>query len=83
MGCFSYKCDKHGGFQVLLPKRLPTYYCPMCDQQCPSVIKLGTITVKERLDNGAMSRAVEQLANIDEIAEERSRKHSVKQEEEE
>jgi hypothetical protein len=36
---------------------------------------MGTVTVMERLDNGAMARAVERIHNVEELMEERSRKH--------
>ena len=79
MGWFSYTCPDHGVFKISLPKREKTSKCPLCGKESSGIIKLGSVQIKEKLDNGAMSRSVERLSNIEEILEERDEKFSVKQ----
>ena len=76
MAWFTYKCEEHGNFQISLPKREKVQKCPNCGSDSRVVIKGGSIQIVERLDNGAMARRVERLNNVEEIMEERSRKHS-------
>jgi hypothetical protein len=73
---FSYKCPEHGDFRKRLDKRLPEVYCNICGKVSKPVIKAGSITLMERLDNGVMARAVERLHNVEEILDERSKKHA-------
>jgi hypothetical protein len=75
MGWFRYKCPQHGDFIAVLPKRTKTYICPICAQESPALITVGSSRVVERLDNGAMARAVERLADIKELIKERNEKH--------
>ena len=75
MAWFSYTCPEHGDFKVSLPKRQKRSPCPTCGKDSDGIIKLGTIQVKERLDNGAMARKVERLHNIEEIMNDRADKH--------
>jgi len=74
MGWFSYKCEKCGEFKVSLKKRDKYVTCPDCGDTCHPILKGGTVRVVELLDNGAMSRRVERLHNIEEIMEEREKK---------
>ena len=83
MAWFSYECPDHGLFKESLNKRMKYFPCPVCTKACRSIIKMGSVQVKERLDNGVMARGVERLANIEEIAEERNRKFSIQQDPEE
>jgi hypothetical protein len=76
---FSFSCKDHGLFKVSLEKRTQKAPCPACQIECYGIIKTGTTRIVERLDNGAMSRAVERLHNVEEIMSDRSDKHSVKQ----
>ena len=83
MGWFSFKCPEHGDFKLALPKRQKKSPCPTCGKESDGIMKLGTIQTLEHLDNGAMTRSVERLSNIEEIKEERDEKFRVKQNEEE
>lgn len=77
MGWFSYECPEHGEFKVSLSKREKKYPCPKPDcihDECAPLLKVGSFQVIERLDNGAMARAVERLHNIEDIMEERDKK---------
>ena len=76
MARFTYKCKEHGEFTVSLNKRSPKYACPTCGTESYPSVKAATISVVEKLDNGAMSRAVERLHNVEEIMNDRSDKHS-------
>lgn len=76
MPVFSYKCEAHGAFTKFLKVREKTYVCPKCNASCKALIKIGTVQVVERLDNGAMARTVERLHNIEEIMNERADKHT-------
>ena len=75
MAWFRYACAEHGEFRKSLDERQKTALCPVCKKESRGIIKLGSMTVVERLDNGAMARAVERLHNIEDIMEERSKKH--------
>ena len=75
MPFFSYNCSDHGDFRVLIDKREKVHLCPKCGKECKFVLKsLGTIKVMEKLDNGIMPRAVERIANIEEIMKDREKK---------
>ena len=76
MARFSYKCPEHGDFTVTLKKRVKKMPCPECQKESCAIIRAGTIQVVERLDNGAMARAVERLHDIDDIMYDRSEEHS-------
>jgi hypothetical protein len=76
MASFTYACPEHGQFIVSLPKREKTVPCKTCQAASKAVLKAGTISVVERLDNGVMGRRVERLHNIEEIMNERADKHS-------
>lgn len=76
MAWFTFVCEKHGEFRLSLPKRQYTAQCPKCGAMCKHVFKAATMQVIERLDNGAMGRAIERLANIEEILKERAQRHS-------
>lgn len=76
MGWFRYKCLEHGEFKLSLDKRTPKANCPLCQSESNAIIKIGGASIVERLDNGAMSRAVERLADIERIMNERADKHS-------
>jgi len=82
MAWFSYYCPDHGLFKVSLDKRAQTHHCTFsmgCEEiKCKAVIKGGGVQVVERLDNGAMARSVERLANIEEIMNKRADDHSKK-----
>lgn len=80
MALFSYACKEHGQFTVSLTKREPSVACRTCGGESKPVIKTGgSISVVERLDNGAMARTVERLHNIEEIMNDRADKHSGEQ----
>jgi hypothetical protein len=82
MAWFTYSCSTHGEFKISLPKREKNHPCPTCGQQSGPILKAtSSISVVERLDNGAMSRAVERLHNIEEIMNDRADKHSEENEE--
>jgi hypothetical protein len=74
MGWFTYKCNTHGTFKASLPKREKTMPCKKCNEPSLFVPKVGTTVVYERLDNGAMSRAVERIHNVEELMGERNDK---------
>lgn len=75
MAWFSYHCKEHGDFKVSLDKREKTQKCPTCFKDSCAIIKrVGNAQIVDRLDNGAMVRAVERLQDIEEIMEERSNK---------
>lgn len=76
MARFKYECPEHGEFIVSLEKREKKVNCPQCNKESRAIIRAGTVQVIERLDNGAMARAVERLSNIEEIMFERSESHS-------
>ena len=76
MARFKYKCPEHGEFTISLEKREKKVNCPQCNKSSRAIIRAGTIQVIERLDNGAMARAVERLHNVEEVLEERSENHS-------
>ena len=72
MAWFVYKCPDHGEFRVVLDKRTKTQICrlkPDCRKECYNVLKAGNIRITEILDNGAMSRAVERIHDIEELVE--------------
>ena len=75
MARFSYECKTHGNFTVSLSRREKKYNCPTCGQESVAIIKSGSISIMESLDNGAMARRVERLHNIEDIMENRSDKH--------
>ncbi len=75
MAIFSYTCSEHGQFKISLPKREKSYSCPVCSAKSLPVLKAGSIQHLERLDNGAMVKAVERLQDVDEIMSERERNH--------
>jgi plasmid rolling circle replication initiator protein Rep len=82
MAWFSFICKEHGKFTLSLIKREKSALCPKCNLKCDAIISLGTTQIIERLDNGAMARAVERLHNIEDIMAERSNKFSEKESDE-
>jgi len=75
MAWFSYKCPKcDTQFKKSLPKRQKSQKCPNCNEEARVLLNAGSVQVVERLDNGAMARAVERLHNIEDIMEERDAK---------
>lgn len=76
MAHFTYNCEDHGNFKISLEKREKEVDCPICGKKSKPVIKIGTTQIMERLDNGAMARAVERLHNIEDIIEERADKNT-------
>ena len=76
MAWFSFNCAEHGKFTLSLDKRQAQAKCPKCFVDSYAIIGLGTTTIVERLDNGAMGRAIERLHNIEDIMEERADKHT-------
>jgi hypothetical protein len=74
MPWFTYFCKLCGRqWQQSLPTREPYVKClSTCPGTAVNVRKAGTSIVYERLDNGAMARAVERPHNIEEMIEERS-----------
>jgi hypothetical protein len=81
MAWFTYECKTHGQFKLSLQKREKEHPCPTCGDIAKPVIKAGSVSVVERLDNGSMARSVERLHNIEEIMSDRSDKHSIPDEE--
>lgn len=78
MAWFSYKCEEHGLFTKSMLKREKKASCPVCGKDSVAVIKAGSVSIVEKLDNGAMSRSVERLHNIEEIMNQRSDEHDKK-----
>jgi hypothetical protein len=78
MAWFSYKCEDHGVFTKSLDKREKKQLCPKCGKESLALIKAGSVSIVEKLDNGAMSRAVERLHNIEEIMSNRADEHDKK-----
>jgi len=76
MAWFTFECPNHGEFRRSLPRRAKTVACPTCQTESKAVIRSGSISVVERLDNGAMGRRVERLHNIEEIMNDRADKYS-------
>lgn len=56
-------------FTKLLKIREKTLPCPTCGELSTNQLKAGTVRVMDHLDNGLMARAVERLADIEEINE--------------
>jgi hypothetical protein len=83
MAWFTFKCPAHGEFRVSLVRRERVVSCPTCKTESKAVIRTGSISVVEQLDNGAMARKVERLHNIEEIMSDRADKHSENTEESE
>lgn len=83
MAWFTFVCPAHGEFRVSLNRRERIVSCPTCKADSKAVIRTGSISVVEQLDNGAMSRKVERLHNIEEIMNDRADKHSGEQDPEE
>jgi hypothetical protein len=83
MALFTYKCEQHGNFQVALTKRALDQPCPTCSKSSRSIIVVGTSVVFERLDNGAMAKAVERMHDVEELIEERNAPFSSHDESEE
>lgn len=69
MPWYTYRCLSHGDFRISASTRLPSARCSVCGKDGLPVIKAGTSSVRERLDNGAMARAVERVHNIEELIE--------------
>ena len=78
MAWFKYKCPEHGDFTKSLPKREKKVPCPKCGKDSLVILKSGSISIMERLDNGAMARGVERLHNIEEIMNQRADDHDKK-----
>lgn len=76
MAWFKYKCPTHDAFSVSLAKREREVSCPKCQQLSKPIIGVGSTQIVERLDNGAMARAVERLHNIEEIMNDRADQHT-------
>lgn len=75
MAVFSYRCEEHGEFKKRLTKREKLADCPVCGKASLPVLRAGSMQHLEKLDNGAMVRAIERLQDIDEIMEERELNH--------
>lgn len=75
MAWFTYRCGHCGReFKESLPKRLSYMVCKyMCGGLADNVMKPGTAIVYERLDNGAMAKAVERIHNVEELIDERAK----------
>lgn len=78
MAWFKFKCPEHGEFTKSLSKREKKLPCPKCGAESLVIIKSASISVVERLDNGAMARTVERLHNIEEIMNDRADAHDKK-----
>lgn len=77
MAWFTFRCPTHGEFKKSLQKREKAQPCPSCGQASDTILKpTASISVVEKLDNGAMSRSVERLHNIEEIMNDRADKHT-------
>lgn len=81
MAWFTFECPTHGQFRMALEKRQKMVPCSTCGSASKGIIKSGSISVVESLDNGAMVRRVERLHNIEEIMNDRADKHSSENEE--
>jgi len=79
MAWFRYDCPNHGEFRVSLKKREKRRNCHICGTESKPIIKAGSITVVETIDNGAMARKVEVLEGIDDIMAERAEKDKLRQ----
>ena len=76
MPAFNLVCTECGEKQtrVLFNKtNLPKLVCIFCSGKVKRVVKGPSLQVKERLDNGIMVRAVERLANAEELFDDRSK----------
>jgi hypothetical protein len=78
MAWFTFSCPTHGEFRISLPKREKAAPCKIgsCMETCKAVVRAGSISVMEHLDNGAMVRSVERLHNVEEIINDRADKHT-------
>lgn len=82
MARFTYKCDKcNKVFKVSLEKRASELFCN-CGGTGKPIFTVGSTKIMERLDNGAMARAVERIHNIEEITNADSDSHSTVPEDE-
>lgn len=75
MPLFTYECPDHGVFYKLLSKREEIQICK-CGIECKNLLKVGTVRVVDRLDNGLMARTVERLSDIEEINDQDAQKFS-------
>jgi len=82
MAWFTYECINHGVFRVSLNRREKKVPCTKCNLPSRVLLKVGTTVIYEKLDNGAMGRAVERIHNVEELMEERNDKSRASQSDE-
>jgi len=75
MGMFSFKCPEHGIFKVMLDTGTKSHQCPKCSAISARQLKVGSVTVTERIDNGLMPRPIDRIQNIDEMIDQRNAIH--------
>lgn len=77
MPTLTFKCPHHVYFEIWLKEPRKDYPCPVCQARSIKVFRAnGGVSIVERLDNGAMGRAVERLHNIEEIVAEQADRSS-------
>ena len=75
MALFSFSCPEHGEFSVMLKKGDSKYPCPQCGVEARRIVKVGSVRVTERIDNGMMAKGLDRLQDVDEMIDERNAKH--------
>lgn len=58
---------------LLAPNGITMVECKKCGGKCKRLVKGPSSRVMEKLDNGSMVRAVERLANAEELSQERAK----------
>lgn len=81
MPFFYFRCPEHGKFRAVLPRRVPTWYCTVCHGTATAVLNVPGSTIMETLDNGAMSRKVTRMHDVEEILDDVAKKYAPKDEE--
>lgn len=77
MPVYYFKCPKCEAMarRLLQPEQVKDYHidCPECDSSMKRFVKPPSTNTVERLDNGAMPRAVERPADAERLYHERAK----------
>jgi hypothetical protein len=52
-----------------------SHSCPECGVESKRIVKVGSVRVTERIDNGLMAKGLDRLQNVDELIDERNANH--------
>lgn len=75
MGFFSYTCPEHGAFKKMLDRGTRSELCPKCGHESKRIVRAGSVTMTERVDNGLMSKRIDRIQDIDELIDQRNAIH--------